>query len=50
MHMDLETNMKMIGKRFPFTATYQVSIFMMHIHGHEGEWGANRLASLRKGL
>ena len=25
MHMDLETNMKMIGKRYSFIATYQVS-------------------------
>lgn len=24
MHMDLETNMKMVGKRYPFLATYQV--------------------------
>ncbi len=24
MHMDLETNMKLVGKRFPYLATYQV--------------------------
>ena len=26
MHLDIDTNMKLIGKRFPFLATYQVCI------------------------
>ena len=25
MHLDIDTNMKMIGKRFPYYATYTVS-------------------------
>ena len=28
MHMDIETNMRMIGKRFPYYATYTVSMDM----------------------
>ena len=27
MHMDLETNMSSVGKRFPYVAKYSVSIF-----------------------
>ncbi len=26
MHMDLDTNMKLVGKRFPYLATYQVRV------------------------
>lgn len=25
MHLDLDTNMRLVGKRFPYLATYQVS-------------------------
>ena len=28
MHMDLDTNMKMLGKRYPYLATYQVYTHM----------------------
>ena len=29
MHMDLDTNMKLIGKRFPYLATYEVRSSLM---------------------
>ena len=28
MHMDLETNMKNVGKRYPYYAKYSVSTFL----------------------
>ena len=28
MHMDLDTNMKLLGKRFPYIATYEVRLYM----------------------
>lgn len=34
MHMDLDTNMRMIGKRYPFFATYKVGI----VKSHAKEW------------
>ena len=31
MHMDLDTNMKLIGKRYPYLATYEVLYFLVDI-------------------
>lgn len=28
MHMDIDTNMKLIGKRFPYLATYKVCMYI----------------------
>ena len=29
MHMDLDTNMKLIGKRYPYLATYEVQCMVI---------------------
>jgi len=29
LHMNLDSNMKMVGKRFPYYASYQVSFEML---------------------
>ena len=40
MHMDLETNMKNVGKRFPYYAKYTVSYvtFLNYIHFIKVGW------------
>ena len=34
MHLDIDTNMKMIGKRLPYYATFTVSGDYMHVYVH----------------